>query len=247
MEIGPDLLGYGLLDESSRQFFELGYFTTEEAELQPSIDRLLLEWKDRSFSRVVVSPAFPAALLVPAASPAQGDVLLQTIYSQPQYRYFTDTVPQWQLRNAYGMPAAAWQQLQAAFPGLTTVHAYTPPLQQYNGFDAADQMMIHFSPGTFRVIVKSGGAIRLAQTYPYKTPLDVVYYLLKICAEMECGQGHVFLVLSGLVHEDSALYKEIRHYFTEVHFTVSGQQSIGNGEYPPHYFASLYNLAACVS
>jgi hypothetical protein len=55
--------------------------------------------------------------------------------------------------------------------------------------DAEDQIAIHFTTQQFRVLVKQGAQLQLAQTYAYKTPLDVVYYLLKICSELGLDQA----------------------------------------------------------
>jgi hypothetical protein len=46
----------------------------------------------------------------------------------------------------------------------------------YNGYAADKQLTVHFSTQYFSVLVKRDNAIHLAQTYFYKTPLDVIYY-----------------------------------------------------------------------
>jgi hypothetical protein len=89
--------------------------------------------------------------------------------------------------------------------------------------------------------------VQLAQVYAYKTPLDVVYFLLKICYEFALDQSEVFLILSGLIDQDSAMYAELYNYFLNLHFAQAPLFSLPENDYPHHYFTSLYNLAACVS
>jgi hypothetical protein len=96
-------------------------------------------------------------------------------------------------------------------------------------------------------MVKKGGALQLAQIYQYTTPLDVAYYLLKIVAAFGFNQSQVYLVLSGLIDEKSALYKELQSYFIQLHFSRPQQLALPESELPAHFFTSIYNLAACAS
>jgi hypothetical protein len=77
--------------------------------------------------------------------------------------------------------------------------------------------------------------------------LDVVYYLLKICYELNLDQSETYVVVSGLIDKDSALYNELHNYFLNLHFAQAPSYSLPQNEHPHYYFTSLYNLAACVS
>jgi hypothetical protein len=120
-------------------------------------------------------------------------------------------------------------------------------LKIYNGFVAPDQIDIHFNTEYFIVLVKKNKQAQLVQTYSYKTPLDVVYYLLKICYEFQIKQPEVFVIVSGLIDKDSNMYTELHNYFLNLHFAQAPSYSIPENDHPHHYFTSLYNLAACVS
>jgi hypothetical protein len=106
---------------------------------------------------------------------------------------------------------------------------------------------VHIATQQFSVLVKKDNQVQLAQTYSYKSPLDVVYFLLKICYEFQLEQSSVFVILSGLVEKDSAMYKELHNYFTNLHFAEAAPYELPQNELPRHYFTSLYNLAACAS
>ena len=86
----------------------------------------------------------------------------------------------------------------------------------------------------------------LSQYYPYSTPGDVVYYLLKICHQFSLPQQEVQLQLSGLIEKQSALYKELYQYFIKIDFR-DASWNIPDSEYPNHFFTSLNDLAQCVS
>jgi hypothetical protein len=54
------------------------------------------------------------------------------------------------------------------------------------------------------------------------------------------------LILSGLISEDSAMYKELHQYFSAVHFWKPVTKTTLQSEHPQHFFSSIYNLAGCV-
>jgi hypothetical protein len=146
--------------------------------------------------------------------------------------------------NLYAIPQTIYSLLER-LPSKKIYNAFTPALKIYNGFVAEDQICVHFSINSFRVIVKKTQKVQLAQNYFYKSPLDVVYYLLKICYEFGLKQKELYLVLSGLVEADSALYKELHSYFENLHFAHAPLIDLPSDKHPHHFFTSLYNLAAC--
>ena len=91
------------------------------------------------------------------------------------------------------------------------------------------------------------GQLQLAQIYPFTAPLDVVYYLLMISAQYDLPQAETKLILSGLLDEASALYKELYQYYTQVEFAYHPDFSLPPTDYHQHYFSSILNLAACAS
>lgn len=247
LEIGPDYCSYAFLNRAAHAITGLKYFSIDEFETEAHLPSVFQELRDKSFSGVWICSAYPAALLTPLKYAGQDGALLHAIYDQPAQKHLSDTINEWQIVNDYSMPLAVYELLEKEFPRARFIHVYTPALRIYNGSAAGDQISIHFTLQHFRVLVKKEGQVYLAQIYSYKTPLDVVYYLLKICSELQLDQSGVHLILSGLVEETSALYKELRNYFLNLHFAPAPTVSVPQNEYPQHFFASTYNLAACVS
>ena len=246
LEIGMDHCCYARLDEASKRFLFVRYFSFDDQESEGNIGSLLDTITDVP-SRVVIGSAYAPALLVPQQFFKQDFLLPQLVYDLPAQKYLSDAVPEWQLVTTYAIPSAIYDQLNARFPGARYCHVYSPALKFYNGYVAEDQVDIHFSMQVFRVLVKKDNAVQLVQTYSYKTPLDVVYYLLKICYEFKMDQAHLFMIVSGLIDKDSALYQELHHYFTNLHFAAAPDYTLPEAEHPHYYFTSLYNMAACAS
>ncbi len=247
IEIGEDSCCYALLNGRERNFYRIKFFAYDEFEGEGNINSVFEELKKESCEKVVVCSGFSQALLIPNNFGESKHVLLQAVYDLSSCKNFRDHIPEWQLMNAYSIPASIFNIISDQYPLAQFIHAYTTGLKIYNGFVDADQIDIHFSTRYFRVLVKKNKQLHLAQTYSYKTPLDVVYYLLKICYEFQLHQSEVSLIVSGLIDKDSAMYSELHNYFINLHFAQGPAFSLPENEHPHHYFTSLYNLAACVS
>jgi hypothetical protein len=246
LEVGSDHASYAFLHPTSHTISQLKYFVADEFEMETTLHFILEEVRETSFSRVLIGSAYPYAMLTPIKY-GKEESLLSIFYDQPGQHYLSDSIAEWQMINAYSIPANLFELLTVTFPSAQFVHAYTPSIKNNNGFSAEDQIAIHFTTQNFSVLVKKRSHVLLAQTYTYKTPLDVVYYLLKICSELQLSQSETLLTLSGLIEENSALYKELYTYFLHIQFAYGAEVTLPQHEYPQHFFTSLYNLAACVS
>ncbi|HVF97365.1 MAG TPA: DUF3822 family protein [Flavisolibacter sp.] len=248
LEAGEDFCSYAYLHKPTKTIDGLHYVSFDETESEGQLPALIKDLGATPFQSVVVCSAFPQALLMPTKFFDQDYTALKTIYvTHAEQKKLNDPIPEWQMTAVYLLP----QQLSEALPGLFQsvqyFHAYTPSIKIYNGYIADSQLLVHFTQRYFRLLLKKDSSIQLAQTYAYKTPLDVVYYLLKICSEFALQQQEIFIIFSGLVEQDSALFTEIEQYFTNVHFAHPPEIKLPVDEHPQHFFTSLYNLASCVS
>jgi hypothetical protein len=215
--------------------------------LEDSVDKVIKMITEKSnFSNTVISPAFPGALLIPNRFYHHKSSLLNNFYNQNHFFPLNDPIAEWQLINVYTIPLEVYKKLLEKFPFASFTHAYTPLLKIYNGFTSDHQLSAHFIGKQFRVLVKKNHHVQLVQTYTYASPMDVVYFLLKICSEFQLPQDETQIIISGLIEEDSALYKELHHYFLHLHFATSTTLSLPEHQHPNHFFTSIHNLAACV-
>ena len=247
LEIGDTHCCYALLKGEERAFKQIKYVTFDELEAEEALLALLNELIKENCGEAIVSSAFPQSFLSPKQAHKNDYILLDVIYDLPSQKFLKDDIPEWQMNIVYAIPVSVFNLIKDKFRLAEFCHSYAPAIKGYNGFSASDQIDIHFNTRNFRVIVKKNKQIHLAQIYSYRTPLDVVYYLLKICYEFTIEQSQVCVILSGLIDENSALYSELHSYFSDLHFAEAPSYSLPENEYPQHYFASLYNLAACVS
>lgn len=245
LEIGKDYCCYAFWYRHSID--RLRFISFNEMEGEERLPQIVADIPKQDFQSVFVCSAFPQAVLIPSKYFTDNYEALDIIYDQPAQVYKHDKIPEWQLVNTYAIPSSLENVLQASFPSAQYIHAYTPLLKVYNGYVADNQLSVHFTPQYFRVLFKKDTAIQLVQTYYYSTPLDVIYYLLKICDEFELQQTSVYIILSGLIEKISALYTELNQYFSNVHFAHPPEIKLPENDYPHYFFTSLYNLATCVS
>lgn len=246
LEIGTDHINYAWYMEGTNTLTELTYCSIDELEFKSGLKTILEETKQRSPGKVSVCTAFPTSFLTPLKYSSDADTLLELTYDMPGQAFFRDHINDWQLVNSYSMHADVHEIINTYYPEAKYLHEYTPALKNSISSDGRDKIFIHFTTQFFRVLVRKGAHIELVQTYAYKTPLDVVYYLLKIVSEIGVDQSEVAIILSGLVEEASALYTEIRNYFLHISFYDHTGVSLPDNEYPKHFFASTSNLATCV-
>lgn len=246
IEAGSDYCCTGYWQKGGNRLDAVKVFSFDETEAEGRLAEII-DGVKKEPQAVMVCSAFAQALLVPNKFLGDDYSVLDSIYGGPAQAYFNDAVPEWGLTTVYSMPAAFNDVVQRSFSSVQFFHAYTPAIKMYNGYVADNQIAVHFTTSRFRVLFKKDSAIQLAQTYAYKTPLDVAYYLLKICYEFGLGQSDVHLILSGLIEKESALFAELQQFFSNVHFAHPPEMTLPNDSVPHHFFTSLYNLAQCAS
>lgn len=221
----------------------------DEPEMENSIVEILAPFKVVHFryKKVVICSAFADAILVPRKFFAQDSNLLEVVYEDGGNIRFYDFASQWQLVNLYSLPRSIFEVINEQFSDATFRHVYTPALKVITEVDAPEQINVHILNKQFRIMVTMDNKLKLLQTYTFMAPMDVIYYLLKICNEFGMTQEQVHLTLSGFIEMESALYKDIYQYFTNISFAQHAALEMPEHNYPQHFFTSLHNLAACVS
>lgn len=248
MEVGADYMGYALANAAIKSISEISYYTFD-SEAYERLNDIYQPIKDKAegFQKVVICPAFPQAVLVPDKfySEDNHQHFLQPVYDITNTVLLHDHVTIWHLHNVYAFPKSLHQITTDHFPQLEYIHAYSIALKN-DTIRASQQIAVHFTTTQFSVKVKKEQKLLLMQTFRFQTPLDVVYVLLKIGAEMDLKQEETDIILSGLIDEQSDLYKELYNYFLHLQFAGIAEEKLITSDYPPHFFASIYNLASCV-
>jgi hypothetical protein len=249
LKIGEKHLAFSTTDITGEQLHELAYFSVDEPVSDWSTLFEQTPGLNRPFSRVLVSFDYPQSTLLPSAhyryDEASG-VLRQLYGVNGNEIVIAEAAPDWKLHNVYAVPGELHDWISSHFTTGKYWHDYTVTLKQVNPSAPGGQLLVDFRKDDFTVLAVRDHNLLLANAYPYTTPIDVLYYLLKICQEFTLSQQEVLLSISGLVDKESTLYKELYQYFINIEFRKA-RWNAGDDEYPAHFFTSLNDLAACVS
>lgn len=249
---GEKHFGFSITTPHANELYKLAWYTDAEMD-ENALREIYLkhpELRD-SFYQTLICYDYPQSVLVPDSHFKQdhAKVLLQTMYGvNGNEKIVTELVEGWQLQNVYALPTDVYDWTYQHFPPEHCWHAYTVGLKQVEITDFEGSLTIDFRIDDFAVIVSRANKLLLAQTFPYSTPADVIYYLLDTCRQFSFKQESVRVALSGLIAKESALYRELYQYFLHIRFREPGWLIRNGGdEYPAHFFTALNDLALCAS
>ena len=249
LRVGDRHLGYAITNPGSGELIELAWYTGEEV-TRDSLDTMMEAHPTlrRSWNRLSVSYDHSQSLLVPAKLYREQDVteLLQTMYGTgPGEICFTDVIESWQINNIYAVPREIHTWVSARFSNADILHQYSVAIRNLLVAEDPGYFQLDFRADEFTLICSRANELMLAQTYPYSTPADVIWYLLKACHELKLQPGEVRLGIAGLVEQQSILYRELYQYFLLPEFRLPAWSGQLAGEYPAHYFTPLNELSRC--
>lgn len=156
-----------------------------------------------------------------------------------------DLIAEQQLEIIYALLPEFKKWLRNKKTEVQFLHQYTTAIRSSLSDDEAGNLLVDFRENDFTVSVTKKRHAFLAQTFSYAAPDDVLFYLLKICNQFDLSQETVMLQLSGLIEQNSAMYRELYQYFINVSFRQPSWKS--TGAFPAHFFTSFNDLARCVS
>src|SRR6185369_16327853 len=248
MEIGETDCSFAVMHHASRIIYEFAYY---KAELND--DDLLkkifgkYELLRSSFYRTVISWYMPECMLIPNKfyDHQQSGVLLDEIFGKDSAVAISESLAEWQINTAYHVPAADHETINRHYTTGNFWHHYSVTLKNRITNATGGSLTVDFKTDSFSVVAVRNNSLLLAQIFSYTRAEDVLYYLLKICKQYSLLQNEVSVALSGLLDQQSAVFKELHQYFLNIQFApLENRAQLGEvfSEYPDHYFTSLSRL-----
>jgi hypothetical protein len=246
IRIGGHHFSFAITNATATQLYQLAYYSADEinADMLNEIFSAHAELNN-SFFQILICYDYADSIIVPSIhyNPDNASLLLNTIHGNTvNNRIVSETVAGWQIHNVYAVPEEVHEWINRKFPSGKTGHNYSLGIRNIRGSDVSGYISLDILTNDLSVVAGKEDKLLLAQSFPYSTPADVVYYLLKFCQQFNLSQQNVKLLLSGLIEKNSALYKELHQYFLHIEFRKA---SWSNDEYPAHFFTSLNDLARC--
>ena len=249
MRLGEKHASFVITDKSGNELNELAYCSVEDWN-----DNILTDFFNQypsihhPFYQVFVAYDFPQSILMPSSVYQSGEAQLflkSTHGTITGSQTVSELIPEWQLYNTYSVPDEISKWIKEKYPSAKTMHQYSLGVKKISAAGQEGILSVDFRKDDLTILVAGNSRLLLSQSFPYKTPEDVLYYLLKSCSQFSFSQQEVNVQLSGLIEKESSLYKELYQYFINLEFREAAWKT-GN-EYPAHYFTSLNDLARCAS
>ncbi len=240
---------FAISNKSGSELYQLAYCTTDgwnEKELTAFITAY--PSLNNSFHQVLTGFDSPQSIIIPKEKYQQEEarLILNVMGGKGSNAYLiSELIPEWQLDNVYAISLDMHEWLGKKFPSATFRHQYSLGIKNINAATMNGSLLVDIRKNDFTVMAAKSSTFLLAQTFEYSTPDDVLYFLLKICQQFSLSPQDIQLHLSGLIDQQSSLYKELYQYFIHVQFRDANWKT--ETEYPAHFFTSLNDLAQCAS
>jgi len=203
-----------------------------------------------NFSKVTIVYSFPTAILVPkhfinSANTKEilelynGDV--SDAYIRSDYNYKAD------IQTIYAVPKQIDAVLSYLFSADISMHQYglLPTISTFK----KQHLYCIFGIGQFTAMLFKEGKLQCIQSYNFKVPEDINYFLLQLCESFEIPAAEVELQLNGMIDQNSNLYEELHNFFLQIKFgTLPANFTYPEAinQHPEHYFSHLFQMIACV-
>ena len=254
VEVSNEGFSFCIKDEVANSFIGLAVYHYDKSKPPVGLPIALQilfhqnEILSRKFRKVQVVYSLVQSILIPFSlyDREKNQSLMNMMYGDlhSNETILTDVIAQQSIYNCYRISSALYEVVQTQFPDALSVHQYSLLLK--TSIIEKDKLSVIFYTQKMVVTLIKDGKIQLINSFKYRTPEDVSYILLNICHQFEIES--ISLEISGLIEENSALYKEIYKFFTEIEL-VKLPEGINYSEeitqYPSHYFSHIFAINSC--
>ncbi|MEO8961285.1 MAG: DUF3822 family protein [Ginsengibacter sp.] len=201
-----------------------------------------------NFKRIKVIYSLPQSVLVPFEMyNRENNSLLMNLMHGDLHQNETllsDVISEQSMYNCYRVPTSIYEILQQQFPQAEIFHQYSLLVKE--PIMSGDNLSIIFYNRKIIVCLTAQGKYQLVNSFSYSAPEDVGYILLNLCNQFNIQ--NVNLEISGLVEENSPLYRELYKFFTDIrlkNYPETTRVSDEIAKYPSHYFSYLFAIESC--
>ena len=255
IEAGLQGISWMVIDKGRECVALSSYHFTSEISLDKAasllkeivLDNPLLQEK---FETINIVYTYPTSILVPGEmmEEAAKKEMLELLYGDITDVFIrTDFMYKQNLYNIYTVPRQMDAVVSYILNGEVSTHLYS----LLPDIITADNNHLYciFGNGYFTAMLLKAGKLQAIQTWQFKAPEDVAFYLLQFSEAFEVDIHDTAVHLNGMIDNTSNLYNELNKYFLHLQFEALSQnftypQEIA--DYPSHYFSHLFALASCV-
>lgn len=254
MEVSDESFSYGVIDDENKMFTGLCIFHFDTKNGDQNIEDVLYKifseqpLLKEKYNRVFVFYSFNESLLIPAFYYNENDNIdnINLVYGDLQDGIIlTDHVAENNLYNTYRIPSNIHSQILTQFPKASFAHQYSFLIKQLP--NAGSVLNVIFYHNKIVVVLIKEASLQIIQTFNYKNSEDAVYHMYNVCNQFQANEVNV--QLSGIIEQDSQIFKDISKYFVNTTFTnLPAEYDYADGikKLPTHFFSHLFSIALCV-
>jgi len=136
------------------------------------------------------------------------------------------------------------------FKGVRFYHQAMPFIEKISEYSDNRQkqiMAVNINHHFFDAAVSSSGRLKLYNTFQYKEPTDLLYFILYIGNQFEMDPLHMELVLSGELSDMMSYRDAIREYIPGVQTLKTADNNLAEGlaKVKESNYFTLFNLIHC--
>ncbi len=174
---------------------------------------------------------------------------LTSLSGKEQFAF--DIIKNIESHNIYLVDSDLIAAMNSTFPQAQHYHYMTALMQGYQKIAArrdGHQVFANIRDGQVQVLFFDGKDLVFANSFPYRTPQDLVYFILNIYEQFKLSPEVTPLSISGSLTEDSDIFKFIYRYVRYINFVNTpqyfrfGQQFTG---IPQHFYFDLFSIKLC--
>ncbi|MFT4095178.1 MAG: DUF3822 family protein [Niabella sp.] len=246
MQLGSDYFSYCIYNPDNKKLLQLKRYVFDNLSTD-ILDTILTKNPvlEGAFDKIITELDFDSSTLLPSEM-SNGDAtpLMYLENADQQDHVITEFLKDHQIANLYTVPYNVLTWMVQHFPSSGYMHTYSVKIKNISDFPEDGLLRLDVLKNRFSVIAFKGDRLLLAKSYTYASPADMVFYLLKICEVFGFSQELVTLQVSGLIDQDSKLYRELYDYFLHLSVKPASWEDQLSG-CPAHYFTSLNELTTC--
>lgn len=205
----------------------------------------------QKFSKAYIYWSFAQSILVPAElmNEERNTKMLDLVFGDSKKAVIhSDFLYRHNLHNVYRVPEVVTDVFSNYLPAAIQSHFFSTLVNR--DMPAGNNLYTVFYHNTISIMLCKDGKLQVIQNFDFINADDCIFHLLNVCKGFDVAGNSVHLHISGMIDKRSGLYSAVNKYFLHTVFDdlpVGFTYTDAIKEQPPHFFSSLFHLAACVS
>lgn len=154
--------------------------------------------------------------------------------------------------NVYAMPEQVNSDIARIFPGSKQCHVSSVLIDclyvNYKNLMGAGKMFLNIREEEFDLVIFSGKQLRYSNSFPFRVPEDLIYYVIFVMEQMNLNPEEIPLILLGTTDKKSRIFEMLFRYVRTVEFAGRNETygySYIMDDLPGHWYYTLFNSEQC--